>query len=658
LVDRVQTLVDEIKPALATINSAVEIIDTQLSTFDLKDASAAIVDQLHQLRDTIKSLDLTLLPDAALSALHDGAQFLKNLDIAGTVNPPLSEALEQVDPTSQLETVSATLSVAVGQLKAIDPASVVKQLDQPVDELLKALSEFGPDKLRSLLDAAIRPVEEALKDIDFSSALAPVTRVYADLFARVDAVLNPELIFGPLNELVQPVVNVIDAIQPSRLLEFATSQAGPMADAVGSSAQPPAVITGGSAVLDGLPETPELNHDLFGFRPGDMLVPVIDLYRQFMEVIEGLTDDVLGQAADLFRDLFSVRLQALFPSAVQLEMSSSIELVTAEFDPGLVNRRLLESAKLFQTFVTTFRAKSVGVGPADATVTLRIGSLLSQLDPFLLAPAPSQSEAVVAACAQVQGRLNLDGLQNAASHLLAVRSTLPPFLGSAEVTVASFLKFLKDLDPAPVRVAINEAFDRIGVRIVALQKPLVTGVGDLMNLAEEFLLPISPAALVELANRLHQAVKEQLLAFHPNTFKDEVTLIFDIVKAQLSVFDPSIIVDELNKQRELLIKSLHDFIAQLQPDPAQFIALQQNLAGLRPSEILKPAIEVLKPVTELLEKIDIKIVLEPLIEAIARVREQVPDVVAEIEAALDEVLDAIPEGGLSRVSGSVSVAVG
>lgn len=658
LVANVQTLVDQIQPTLDSISSTVGVIETQLSSFDLKDASAAIVEQLHELRDTVAGLDFSALPDAAVSALHAGAQLFKSLDVAGAINPELNKALEKVDPTPQLESVTATLSAATGQLKVIDPASVVKQLDKPVDELLKALNEFGPDKLRSLMEVAVRPVEDALRDIDFTTALAPVTRVYADLFARVDAVLNPESIFGPLNELVQPVVNVIDAVQPSRLLQFAMSQAGPMADSVGSPVKPPAAVASGSAILNSIPKAAELNDELFGFRPGDMLIPVIDLYRQFMEVIDGLSDDVLGPAAELFRDLFSVRLQSLFPSSVQLEVQSSLDLVNAEFDVSVVNRRLLEAAGLFQTFVSTFNAKSATtVGTSDAVVTLRIGNLLSQLDPFLLTPAPSQSEAVAAASAQVQGRLQLDGLKNAAVHLSEVRSTLPAFLSSADVTVTSLRAFLKDLDPAPVRVAMNQAFDRIGARIVALEKPLMTGIGELFRVIEEFLLPITPAALLDLANRLHLALKEQLLAFHPNTFKDEVTLIFDIVKEQLSAFDPSVIVDELNKQRELLIKSLRDFIGQLQPDPAQFLALQQNLAGLKPSEILKPAVESLRPVTELLAKIDIKIVLEPLIEAIERVRAQVPEVVAEIEAALDEVLNAIPEGGSSSVSGSASVAI-
>ena len=657
LVANAQTLVKELEPVLKSIESAIATINGVLSAFDLKDASAQIVEQLHQLRDTLAALDFSVLPDPVLSTLHSGAQFLKDLDVAGAVNPSLNEALKKVDFTADLESVTATLSEATGQLKAIDPASVLGQLDKPIDDLLKALSEFGPDKLRLLLEAAIHPVEEALREIDFTTALAPVTRVYADLFARVDAVLNPDFIFDPLDELVQPVVNAIDAIHPSRLLAFATAHAAAIGEATAQPAKPPSVIDNKAAFLKAIPPAPETTEELFGFRPGDMLIPIIDLYRMFMETIERFTDDLLSPAANLFHELFSVRFESLFPSAVEVEVNAKLNVVIGEFDRSSLTRQLLPAATAFGDFVSTFTKKSATLTGGDAVVAGRIGSLLAQLDPFLLAPGPSQSEAVVSACARVQAGLNLKGLRDVAPHLSALRSLLPSFLTSGDVSVASLRQFLRDLDPAPVRTAINEAFDRVLTRLVAIQEPAMHAMDELIRMVEEFLLPISPAALLEMANRLHQAVKEQLLAFHPKTFKDEVQLIFDVVKAQLQAFDPSVIVEELNQQRELLIKALRDFIAQLLPDSTQFENLQQELAGLRPSEILKPALESLKPVSELVAKIDIKVVLEPLLEAIERVRAQVPEVVVEIEAALDEVLDVIPEGGASSVSGSASVAV-
>jgi hypothetical protein len=655
LVARVATLKEELQPTLDGIASAVGTIDAQLSAFDLTEASSVIVDNLHQLRDTVAALDFSKLPDPALAALHAGAQILKNIDVAGAVNPPLNDELGKVDPTPLLASVSATLSAATSQLTAIDPASVVKQLDAPVDELLKALAAFGPDALRALLDAALEPLDDALRALDFSQVLAPVTRLYAELLARVESVLDPDQIFTPLNDLVQPVVTVIDAIQPSRLMGFATATAGPMAQAAASPAGPPAAFAGARATLQAIPEAAEASEPLFGFRPGDMLMPVIDLHRQLMQVVEGVTDEALATAATLLHEALSLRLQSLLPSSVELEVGARLDVVAGEFDAAAVTGRLLPAGEAFQVFVETFTAKSAELAGADAEVTLRIGGLLGAADPIGLAPAPSQSESLVAASAHVQAGLRLDGLQDAARHLSELQAMLPPFLQTATVTAESLRQFLRDLDPAPIRIAINAAFDRIGRWIVALQGSLMAGIESLMRLVEEFLLPITPAALLELADRLHQAVKEQLLAFHPNTFKDEVRLIFDAVLAQVKAFDPVVIVTELNQERDRLRQTLHDFVGGIQPDPAQFVTLQQRLAALKPSEILKPAVESLKPVSEILAKIDITVILEPLVDAVARVRAQVPEIVAEIEAAIDAVLDAIPEGGGSRVSASVSV---
>ena len=54
---------------------------------------AAIVDELHKLRDKVAAIDFSKIPGPALSGLHAGAQLLRGLDVAGAVNPPLNEAL-------------------------------------------------------------------------------------------------------------------------------------------------------------------------------------------------------------------------------------------------------------------------------------------------------------------------------------------------------------------------------------------------------------------------------------------------------------------------------------------------------------------------------------------------------------------------------------
>ena len=658
LVSHVKDLVQQIQPTLDSVSKSVDTIKTQLESFDLKEPASAIIDDLHKLRDKVAAIDFSKIPGPALSGLHAGAQLLRGLDVAGAVNPPLNDALTKVDPTPQLQSVTATLSGATGNLRAIDPSNVVQQLDKPVDELLKVLNEFGPERLKGLLLEAIRPIEDAIRQLDFARVLSPVTQLFADLFAKVDAVLNPEAIFAPLDKLVQPVVDAIDAVKPSSLMALATAHAGPISEATASAAHPPAVISNARAALQSIPEAAESKEKLFGCRPGDLLLPVIDMYRQFMQAFDRVSEEVLGQAAQAFQHNLTGRLQALLPASIDFEVEGGLQLVIGEFDPSLVTQKLDDSALAYQSFVAKFTSMSANLNPADTVIAGRIGNLLAQLDPQLLTPSPAQADGLAAASAQVKAGVRLEGIQNVASQLIALQAMFPVFLQAPQVTAASLRQFLQDLDPAPIRIAINTAYDRIGKRIVALQEPLMKGLDQLMGLVEDFVLPITPGALLVLADQLHQAVKDQLLAFHPDRFKDELKLIFDIVKAQLKAFDPSIIVHELNHQRDVLIQTLHDFVAQIQPDLSEFVKLQQDLAALKPSEILKPAVESLKPVADLLGQIDVKIILEPLIDAIAKVRAQVPEVVAEIEAALDEVLNAIPEGGGASVSGSASVSAG
>jgi hypothetical protein len=46
-----------------------------------------------------------------------------------------------------------------------------------------------------------------------------------------------------------------------------------------------------------------------------------------------------------------------------------------------------------------------------------------------------------------------------------------------------------------------------------------------------------------------------------------------------------------------------------------------------------------------------------LLDAIARIRTELPEIISNIEAALDDVLSAFPEGGSAGASASVSLSL-
>jgi hypothetical protein len=656
LVGNLETLIQQLEPAMASITASVDEIRTLLDEFDILEAADAVVEQLHKLRDEVAALDFSKLPDAAVSALHAGAGLLREIDVAGAVNPELEKALGEIDPTPMLEQAAASLTQALNQLRLFDPQAIVAQLDRPVDELLGVLREFGPDRLRLLVEEAIKPVEDAIKSIDAAQLLAPVTQLFQELLARVDGLLNPDIIFAPLNELFQPIVDVVDAVEPSRLIGLVLPHADSIGETVGSAAGPPSVMTSAGATLrQAIPEAAEAAEDLFGFRPGDLLLPLIDLYRKFREIFDRLDNSVLDPACRLLAQSFHARLEALQPASISLRVDASISVVLQEFQAGFVAERLDPAINAYHDAAARIGALArQSLSPADAPSATRIVGLLGDLNPLVLVPEPAHVQGIATASASVKASLSLAPLQDALPALNKLRTFLPPFLAQADAGAAALRQFVIDLDPSPVRLQMNEAFDSIGRRIVALQEPLMAGLDELMGVIEEFLLPVSPGHVIQLARRLHAALKDQILAVHPNTIKDEVQLIFDAVKLKLRAFDPSFLAGELNQLRDSLIAALRAFIDELLPDMAPFLELQERLAELKPSHILRPAVDALKPVTDTIALLDVNTLAQPLIDAIDRVRQDLPEVVSRVEGGLDEVLAAIPEGGASGASASAA----
>jgi hypothetical protein len=59
-------------------------------------------------------------------------------------------------------------------------------------------------------------------------------------------------------------------------------------------------------------------------------------------------------------------------------------------------------------------------------------------------------------------------------------------------------------------------------------------------------------------------------------------------------------------------------------------------------------------VTDAVALLDVNTLAQPLIDAIDRVRRDIPEVVSRVEGGLDDVLAAIPEGGASGASVSAA----
>ena len=652
-----QNMVQQAQPALQEVSQTVDTIKTELDSFDLSQASSLVIDQLHKLKDTVANLDLSSLPGPAVAALKTGANVLKAINLSASINPPLNDALAKIDPTPIIKEAGAAIETVTGKLKLLDPASVVQQLDAPVNELLNAIGDFGPDRLQKLLQQALKPVEDAIRGLDIEHLFAPLTGLFAELSAKVNAILNPDLIFGPLEKAFQPVIDAIDKLEPNNLVHLLDPHVDKATAAANGGVRPPAAITGaGGALKTALQPALDTGDALFGFRPGDLLMPVIDLHHQIERSVAQLDDTILEPAARLLQEVLHNRFQALNPVNLQARLTTSLTAVRAEFDLGIVSSHFNEAEDAYQNAIVAIaNAAKQQLSDADAATASRILTLLPSLVPISLAPSAEDSDGVVNATINLEGKLELSGMRSAFAGLADLGALLPSFLFDAEMTAASLRQAIHALDPAPVRVEINTLFDQLGHKFVSLQEALLAGLDELFSSVEDLVMPLSPGTIVLMASQLHAALKDQLLALSPSAFKDDIKLIFDVVKQPIAAFDPSFIVGELNVLRDQLIQTLEGIIADLLPDPAPFNALIAELQQFKPSTILSPITDALQPLSQLIATLDVNTLLQPLIDAIERIRGEVPQAIADIEAALDDVLSAFPDGGPANASGSVSV---
>jgi hypothetical protein len=660
-VDHLAGFVGDASSSLQQVNKQVETVKAAIEGFDLQPATDAVVDAFHALRDKVADLHVEELPAPARVPLQAAAEAVRQIDVTAEVSGPLDQALGRLDPTAAIRTVAGSLEQFVAGLRSLDPAALAGQLDAPVDAMLSALSQFGPDQFKGLIEQALQPVADAIRSIDAAELLRPVLRLAAELTAKVDSLLDPDVIFGPLEDLFKPVTDAIDAIAPARLIDLLTPHAGPAGQGAAAVAGPPAAFTGAGALLrDALPAGPEAADELFGFRPGDLLVPLIDIHRKLMATFGGLADTVLDQAGTLLHDVLYGRLQSLHPVSVEARIGAGLGAVLDDFDAAAVSARLAEAADAYVSAARAIAAAATSRPAQDQAVADRVVAAMTALDPLALVPDVAQADTVRDAVRWASDRVDVAELRLSFTAVGPdLLELLPDLFRTASLDAAAIRQALAALDPSPVRQQVNDLFDQAGQRVVGLSEALLAGVDEMGKAVEDFLVPVTPAHLAGLASQLHAAVKEQLLALGPAAQKEAVRPVFDTVKRQLSVIDPSFLVPELNGLRDQLAASVAGLADGFVPDRGPFDELQVRVAALKPSQILAPLVDRLKPVSDFIDQLDPAAILQPIIDAFAQIRAGLPDKLRQVEDAVDEVLAALEGGGGGgSESGGTGVSLG
>lgn len=650
--------VEGVAPLMSELNDILDTIGSTLDGFDLSEPAAVVVNDLHEARDVVAAIDVSNLPGPLVQAVDAAAASLADVDVMAEVRGPLDELLSSIDPTPLLEGAVDMLAGVSEELRALDPTSVVAELDGPVDALLEGLASFDPRQLEGLLNEALAPVRQAIESLDAATLLAPLTAAFADVLARLDETCAPERLLAPLQDLYQPVIDLVDELDPTRLVSLLAPHVGTLAGSVGPAAGPPAAVAGGGGVLRDLPSAVDTSDDLFGFRPGDLLVPAIDLHGRLMSAVDLIDATVLEVAGPALHERFAGRLALLSPASVMGRVEAAFDGLHAAFGAVGTGSRLGDAVVAYHRVAARVHVAAGGLSEDDPNIGLSVNitAALPELDPQRLVPSVAQMDALHLAMEETRGRLDLDPLRTSfAAQAPSLERIIPTVFRGGPLDGSGLRAALAALDPSPVRDEVNATFDEIGAALVGLEDVLVAALEEAGLAAEELLLPLNPGQLLTLAGRVHSALAAEVRAFAPSSLAAMLNLPYAAVRQQLAALDPAPLAGGLDEIRDGLLAAVDELVAGVVPDGAVFHELQARLAELRPSRLLADVTAALEPVSQLVANLDPAQLLQPLIDLLARVREQLPEALAQIEAAFDELLRAFPSGRGSGASGTVSI---
>jgi hypothetical protein len=637
----------------------------ELGQIDLEAAAAGAVDAIGQITKTLAGIDVAPLPDAVLSELksaltgllgsislqpvHDalGSAIVPTgpLDAFTAAFAEATKALSQFSPSGLLEPLVAPFNDITAKLTALHPADLLDPVIHELEEASAKLDGLDPAKLLAGLDAPLQEARTALASVAPDKLLAPLHAPFADLIGLV----------GKLD--VTPFLDELDTMT-SQWLQQAVSGLSGLATPFGSAGSTTAFVdsVSGKAAIGGE----------FGFRPGDILRPVQDLYEKVTGLIGKIPAGVLIAAFEQIRSGLVDTLDALSPGNLQAHVHTHVEGLLAGFDVGehaALLGDLLPSYGRVALAVDAIDPAAVGGGAAAGNHAQLLTLTVSADPESVLGPLRATLGSLRGGSLASSGSLELGGI---AAHYGTVAgrlsALLPDFLRQP-VTIEGLNAHLDAANPKHLADAVNAEFDALAVKLIGF--------------AEVF-----TAELPKVAEQLKGRMEEALAGMLRRAF----AAVYDPLRAQLMTLDPAGLEADLNASVYAPIRSALDSLslAGIVGDSqltAKLAAARSGMHGVLDAlQVLKSTVggaydaavaDVLAvspaslesdlqaayaPVATGLAGLDFSGISDELKAQFQRLADQTTTVLQEVLDALKAMIAAIP-GGIEGVHAEVDLSV-
>lgn len=654
---RLQAAVDALglEQLQETLEDLIDPVATFLESADLGPYFDTANEVIDTAADVVDAVPFSLLPDDVLQGVADAIEPIKAIDfqrdVADVLDRRLTEIVDALD-TDVLAEIEAAYNEVIAFLDGIDPSEPLLTFEQEAfDPLIAALRSIDPEQILRPIEDAIAPIREAIADFHL------LDDVFAPIDDALDTVQEQLAAYDPV-QFVAPIEEQVDTLRTGVTDTLRTDEWSDWLDIAESTAR---------SVLARL----------------DLNVLVEPLESAF----DGLVDEVAGDGDGRGDSVLGTVVATLLEStgaAVRVDAFGTVlgwvrgtdgaEVVRSRLsaaadgiDAVLAAVAGVDLAAIVAAVQPVHRsiATALAAHPADSRLRLALDAELSVSSPQdLFADLIDSRDRYEAALRDVSGelrRLAGSGHSQVTAVSVALGDALRPLTAVLDRLRALLVKVGLDPTGRPPRELVAELLALF--RPSRILAPLTAAVdalrGKLEALVVDGVLGPVRGAVTDL--------ESALAAIDIGFIRTDLAAIYGDVIGAIDQLRPATVMGDLVTEVEDLRSTLGDF------DPLGPVreavdawtgAIDEVDTQFRPTVLFAPVVSVYDEVVTALGSLDVRNLLQPVLDGLDSLVIQLGDGLDRTATALGRLQDALPDvddigsGGGAGVSVGASVGIG
>jgi methyl-accepting chemotaxis protein len=660
--DEAVNLIDEVAQAIdGLVEDADEALQElrgligQLGDIDLSVAASAATDLIGRITDTLSGIDTSSVPDALLSELKSALQGLLGQISLQPVHDAIDQAL-QAGPVELLDEFTKAVDDVLKQVEDFSPAGLLEPLQAPFDEIVRSLNDLHPGHLLDPVVSALNDAKTALDGFSPATLLAPLD---APLNEAKQAVMQlaPEQLLQPLHQPFADLMALVDKLDGKAAVDALEDELGGLfeqgigglqglGDAFSGAGGTKSFVD--DAAAGALPEG-------FGLRPGDVLLPVSELYQKLVGLLDQVPIATLVAAFEQLRETLVGTLDALDPANLRAHVHG---LVEQALEP------LAVPDTIFAGHLQLVLAVDA-IDPAKAAGDhAQLLSLTLEADPrAALAPAFDQLHALRGDALSLAGSLEVGTLGSFGVVQQRLEALIPDFL-RRPVTAESLHAALDALDPKHIADEVNQEFDLLLEKLLkfagVLAEELPKVVGDWTGKIQHGL----DGLIRDAFDAVHAPLKAQLENLDPAKLEADLDHeVFEPIRTALDSLSLESILNDAGltakyDQAKTALAGVIDSLQNLKSSlDSAFDTAVDGLLAISPRSLEPDLQQAYAPIAQSLAGLSLDGIADDLKAQFQRIGDQAADVLQAVLEALQAMVAAIPSG-VEGASGDRSFGLG